>query len=188
MEEIITMESGLESNIKLGDGRFAPPLSYSDQFSTIELQSGNIVFSYLVEEARESACNSAKRIAKTSSGSYAEQIWALITSGKYRRGSLSYPQEAYDEIIESIETSINDSKPIELVFSFFPCKVRQPLKTMAKSGSEIDIGEIASLLRLYEICYGIMQIYEPGAKFNIMCDGFRYQDCFFDSDAAIHGY
>ncbi len=90
------------------------------KFSTIELQSGNIVFSYLVEEARESACNSAKRIAKTSSGSYAEQIWALITSGKYRRSSLSYPQEVYDEIIESIETSINERKPIELVFSFFP--------------------------------------------------------------------
>lgn len=77
---------------------------------------------------------------------------------------------------------------MKLTLSFFPAKVLNPLKTFAQKGSEVDLGEVASILHFYELALAISLLYAPGAQIVFTADGIKYHEVFgFSRDAAL-GY
>ena len=178
---------GLSYYAGLGDGRFAPPLSANDNFKDIDFISGDLNVQKLVEQSTLSAMRSVNGLLRVGV-SKAEQVWQLLSSRKYRRGPTEFLNSLHQSVIDNVNLSIVSGQDIELCISFFPCKLRQPLKTFSKLGSEVDIGELATLLRLKEICAAIELITDRHVVFRVLCDGFRYKSCFFDKEAAIKGY
>jgi len=171
----------------LGDGRFAPPLLANDNFKNIDFIAGDMNVTELVEQCRRSAMRSVESLPRIGL-SKAERVWQLLSSRKYRRGATEFLESLRPLALENIDHCLANDHDIELCVSFFPCKLRQPLKTFSKLGSEVDIGELATLLRLYEICIAIEAITGRRTVFHVLCDGFRYKSCFFDKEAAIQGY
>jgi hypothetical protein len=178
---------GLTHYAGLGDGRFTPPLSTTDDFNDIHMVSGTLDFRSLVDQATASAGRSVDTIGHNGM-SKPQRVWELLSSRKYRRGPTEFLDSARTAVLENVGFSIETGSQIELCVSFFPCKLRQPLKTFARLGSEIDLGELATVLRLYEICTAIEMITDRPTVFRVLCDGSRYKSCFFDKDNAIRGY
>ncbi len=183
----INANLGLEFYAGLGDGRFAPPLSANDNFRNFDFIVGDLDMAQLVEQSRRSAIRSVQNLPRTGL-STAERVWQLLSSRKYRRGRSEFLDLARPLALRNIEHCLSNDQDIALCISFFPCKLRQPLKTFSKLGSEVDIGELATLLRLYEICVAVEAITNRRTTFHVLCDGFRYKSCFFDKEAAIKGY
>lgn len=183
----INANLGLEYYAGLGDGRFAPPLSANDNFRDLDFIAGDLNVAQLVEQARRSAIRSVDSLPHAGL-SAAERVWHLLSSRKYRRGPTEFLELLRPLALRTIEHCLGNDQDITFCISFFPCKLRQPLKTFSKLGSEVDIGELATLLRLYEICVGVEAITNRRATFHVLCDGFRYKSCFFDKEAAIRGY
>lgn len=173
----------------IGDGRFDPVISRHDVFHGIEQVEGELDLSALTAEARRSAESRASKVmqglAKRSDGC---AVWDFLQLSHYRKGARqdAGPYHAY--VADRVRACQAARRPVTFTVSLFPCKVRQPLKTFAKSGAEVDIGELASLVRIFEIAYGVSCCHEFGSRFMICCDGHRYQTCFGDRTEAILGY
>ncbi len=106
----------------------------------------------------------------------AMQILKLLSMNRYRRGPIKYIEENEDIFLNKIKDAIRNDRPIELILVLFAFKILNPLKTWAEDGSEVDISEVASILRFYEISQAITHLYPNGAKFKISCDGRKYYD------------
>ena len=62
------------------------------------------------------------------------------------------------------------------------------MRTFASQGSEVDLSEIAALLRLYELASGIGILYSPGASITILSNGIRYSDVFCEPETNTINY
>ncbi len=172
---------------QIGEGRFFPPLSISDQFTVLNAVSGDVDFLGLKGQAEDAAKRQVHAVTKHHV-SAEEQIWGFLAKTRYRRGPLELMNTAREVVMPKLRASIHERSKIIVTISFFPCKVRQPLKTFAREGSEVDIGELGTLLRLYELSFGLSCLHPPGAQFVVTCDGMRYQRCFGDPVTAIETY
>ena len=137
--------------VAIGDNRFSPPIAPTDVFTPIECFQRDVEFSLMVREATDLAISSASRHNKKHLPK-GGKVLSLLLSSRYRRGVVSNIAMIKEKLVRQINTLCEKTEPIELLLSFFPCKVRQPLKTFFRNGGEIDLCEIASLLRLYEMC------------------------------------
>lgn len=184
------------SPVVISNQRFRRPLVSTDVLHSLKLVTGDISetgidISVLKSQAKASAVDRASRVkalANENNLTLAESIWLLINLNRYRRGKLSLSATARQKCINQITASVSAKRPIDLTMAFFPIKVRNPLKTLAKTGTEVDISELGCLFRLYEICLAIENLYAYGARFLISCDGYRYQSVCGDPEAGIRGY
>lgn len=170
--------------------RFESPLDPDAEYREVPLVEADIDLETLRLQAEAIAAKKAtdvsnkvlitKKMRNTEpelvTAKLAERILNLLILSRYRRGPVQFVNEGKQEFTEKICDAIRNDRPIELILSFFGYKVQNPLKTWAVEGSEVDISEMASILRFYEITEGIRAIYPPGAVFHIACDGRKYAD------------
>lgn len=186
----------------LSDHRFDKPLCQDDEFKDIpvrEAKPEELSLDSLKQQADDSAINEAKRAIMKNPGCpqneeehvalMAKRIFDLLTYKRYRRGPQKFvdgPDK--DNIMRQIIDRVRARQPVELILSFFGSKVQNELKTFAQDGTEVDLSEVASLLRFYEIARSIEAIYDFGAVVNVACDGRKYADSIGFSQEAGAGY
>ncbi len=177
--------------------RFASPISHEDEFLEIPVHEDTVNLDLLIEQAEDSATKRAKHVSKTSknhessrdvSEKIADQVLALLTLSRYRRGPVRYIEQARLTFKNQILHSVRHDEPIRLIASFFGSKVQNPVKTWSQDGTEVDISEVGSILRFYEITQAIENIYPRGAEFHIACDGCKYAESIGFSEDAGRGY
>lgn len=118
-----------------------------------------------------------------------DAIVSILTSNRYsRRGSTSKEdrKKLYATIYNQINTQIKNGERIKLIIPGFTTKAHNPLRVYARKLP--DLAEVASLVRLYEICYQINKIYPPGAEVVIITDGVVYAKLFGETEhlAKLH--
>jgi len=174
-----TEEKNKGPQAALNDTRFNIPFCTSDNFSEVDIVDGVFDLFALKKEAEESALKRVKQInEKHPNFSIEEKVLFFLSFGHYRRGPLHYAESAYDICKKQIKWCQENEEPITLTLSFFPFKVLNSLKTFAKNSFSVDLGEVGSVLRFYEIAFGISCLYEHGARTIITADGVKYYDVF----------
>ncbi len=187
----------MKSQAAISDHRFERPLCPDDLYAEIPLQSGDIDFAKLKDEAETNAERSAefvknhlpiprKMTPDEKVKARAQRILNLLMLTRYRRG----PKEFVDtqNTLARIVDSINSQSPVELILSFFGYKVCNRLKTWAETGTEVDLSETASLLRFYEIAKAIDHLHEGGGQVTVACDGSKYAPAVGFSEEQGKGY
>lgn len=175
------MSEQTQPEAALTDNRFETPFTLDDVFHDIESEAGDFDIHALKLQVEEIANRRSKEILKKQPchrKAIQEEIWDLITCKRFRKGPIDFANVAKEEMMRKITESLENKTPLVLTFSFYPAKVLNPLKTFSEDGSEIDIGEVASILRLYEITKTISAIHPYGVKFVITQDGLKYHDVF----------
>ncbi len=183
----------------MSDHRFEKPLGADDAYYDIPLESGTIDMDDLrgqsVFHGEKRAREASKRYAIPENAAGAEcvdaiaqRILGLLVMSRYRRGPVSFVSDAQPQFLSKIRAAILADRPVELVLSFFGSKVQNALKTFSKNGTEVDVSELASLLRFYEITQAIEAMYPPGAVFHVACDGRKYADAIGFTPEQGRGY
>lgn len=186
----------------LSDHRFNTPLNHGDEFRDIpmrEAKPGEVSLVGLRLQADESATKEARRAIERNPGCpknqedhdalLAKRIFDVLTCKRYRRGPQKFVEgQDQEAIIAQITDRIRLRQPVELILSFFGSKVQNQLKTFAEDGTEVDLSEVASLLRFYEIARSVEVVYDFGAEVKIACDGRKYADSIGFSAEAGSGY
>lgn len=186
----------------MSDHRFKLPLDpEGDTYSDIPVEEGTIdpegIVSSVRVDSMKRASEAMKRyevpgtdrsIESERIRAHAERILGLLLMSRYRRGPTKHVLDQKELFLQKIVRAIEQDKPVEFILSFFGSKVRNPLKTWAESGTEVDSSEMASLLRFYEISAAIKQLYSPGAIVHVACDGRKYADAIGFSEESGRGY
>lgn len=191
--------SSSRTEAAMSDHRFERPLEPDDVYATLPMRTGTIDLDALKGQALECGQLRAKDAAKRypirekaqtaeNARALAERILGLLVMSRYRRGPVQFVSESQDAFITKISAAILADRPIELILSFFGSKVRNPLKTYAEQGTEVDISEMASLLRFYEISQAIRALYAPGATVRVACDGRKYAPAIGFTEEQGRGY
>ncbi len=106
-----------------------------------------------------------------------DRIFDIIRSKRYRAGTAK--QTRFDDNKEIfrpiVERQIADGEPLQFVLPSFPFKHNNPVKVGRRSA---DMAEVLCLSNLYEACLALGHVYEPGARFVIVCDGLVYREMF----------
>ncbi len=136
--------------------------------------------------------HAAKRVARIQSVSRnvppEEQAWQFLTLARYRRGSRSLSETARERVLCQLRETVRRDLEISFTLCFLPVKVRNPLKTFAREGTEVDLGEAGALLRLHEIAIGLQMLLGRPAHARISSDGMRYADVLGYAPPMIRGY
>ncbi|MFA6253895.1 MAG: L-tyrosine/L-tryptophan isonitrile synthase family protein [Candidatus Paceibacterota bacterium] len=105
--------------------------------------------------------------------SVAEKILRIITSPKYRNGSLdTINLEKFKTFfLEKINFWVEKNEQIQFMLPAFPFKVANPLKS---SRRDADLAEVGAFCKFNEINLQIKEIYSPGIRFIIFHDGHLY--------------
>ena len=164
-------------SIGISDHRFRTPLGENDVFYPLALEEASVDLFRLKSEAEERAYEKTDALQQCSD-SIAEKCYSFFTSRCYRKGPNVFIHGVRELYLQQIRETIKKEQPLNLVISCMPVKVQHPLKSFATSGAEVDIGDVATLLRMYEIGFGLSRIHPIGAKMKILSDGARYQDVF----------
>ena len=181
--------------------RFEMPLKPTDVYRALAITRGDVDLAMFKDQATQHgdkrAKEASKRYAVPDAGTLtevervhalAERILGLLSMSRYRRGPIQFVQEGKPVFLQKISDAILQEKPVELIMSFYGLKVQNPLKTYGTDGSEVDVSEMASLLRFYEITQAIGKMYGPGAEFHIACDGRKYAEALGYTNAQASGY
>lgn len=178
----------------ISDHCFESPLSQEDVFHNIRCVEGRVNLALLKEQTDEKAAEAAKLAYRTAAkvryvtadqvvgptreirrrSSILEEIYALMVSSRYRRGSVGFVHKGRRHILQKIKAAMQAGRPIELLLEFFSFKMRNALRTFATAGSEVDLSEVATILRFHEIAQAIGQIYPSGAVVKVAFDGIKF--------------
>lgn len=177
------------SEAAMNDHRFERPLLVTDEFREIPLMEHSFDLFRLKKLAEQKGKERADYIRKNlGKESIAIKVFHFLTMNRYRRGSMKFIEQEKEKFLKQIEDSISLGLPIEIVISFFGYKALNPLKTWGIDGTEVDISEVGSILRFYEICVGIKELYPQGSCFKIACDGLKYSNAVGFTPEQGHGY
>jgi len=173
------------TTIPISDHGFETPLRETDVFHPIRYVSGDFDFQALKTQAEVKAMNSAARIVRIhklppihtplqARDIFAKRILGLLTSSRYRRGSIHYVTSFDTVFTSSILDAIAHDNPLELILEFFAFKMRNCLRTFGQDGTEVDLSEASTIVRLYEIACAIRHLYPPGAIVKVATDGNKF--------------
>ncbi len=176
-----------EATSFINDARFRSPLSADDQFIPLQTEEAMFDLHKFVEQAENSALTRALRIERAS-GTTAEKVWEFLMQKRYRRGSRDIAEQKKGEYLQKIARAEAAAQPLTLTMSFFPNKTRNSLRTFAQHGGEVDMSEMGTILRLYEIAFGLSHLYKSGARFLVTSDGKKYSEAFSDPPEAYETY
>jgi pyoverdine/dityrosine biosynthesis protein Dit1 len=119
--------------------------------------------------------------------SVAEKILRIMTSRKYRAGSINLLHlEKYKDIfLKNINYFVERNEPVQFMLPAFPFKIKNPLKSMR---GDADLAEVASFCKFNEINLQIKKVYPQGAQFHIFHDGHLYYRHFLHSKEDADRY
>ena len=188
MDKSTTISCGPKA--ALNDNRFAMPFDIGDDYQNIDAVTGDFDLLSLKAEAEKKALGRASKILRSpeSYPTLTDKIFAFVSLARYRRGKIIHTESAKKICQKQIAWCESHEKPISITLSFFPCKVINPLKTFANEASCVDLGEAGSLLRFYEVAFGLSRFYKNGVKFVITADGIKYHDVFGYDKAEAKKY
>lgn len=176
----------------LSDHRFGNPLRAEDRFNQIEIVTGAVDLEALKQDAEGRATRKIDEARKSVSPAHhnpertREELWHVMMLNDYRNGSRAQAEEGKETITRPILDAVAAKQQLEITFSFFPIKILNPLKTFAQNGTEVDIGEVGVILRLYEMARVMSAFYRKGVQFVVAADGAKYHDVIgFDHGAVI---
>jgi pyoverdine/dityrosine biosynthesis protein Dit1 len=117
-----------------------------------------------------------------------DKVLSVLLNSNFRKGTLNTIAEHLPVFRSSIEVAIRESRAIELVLPTLPCKSTNPLCT-GQPAHAIDLGEYAFFSQMRDIALSVENIFPPGIRINLICDGVVYADLFWHGDAAsAHAY
>ena len=121
------------------------------------------------------------------SSSIAEKILRIVTSQKYRAGSLYLIsiEQHKDAWLSKLQHHIDKNESVQFMLPAFPFKIRNPLKS-SRGGA--DLAEVASFCKFNEINLQIRKVYNPGAEFHIFHDGHLYYRHFLHAKEDADNY
>ncbi len=118
-----------------------------------------------------------------------DQILSVVLNSNFRKGSLDLIRPHLDVFRAHIRHAIRRQLPVEIVLPTAPFKNGNPLSTPHEHGGTVDLGEFAHMAQVRDLCRSIEAIYQPGARFIILCDGIVYTDIFHTNGLiAAEGY
>lgn len=164
-------------NAALLSDRFEIPLAQRG-FADLVLSEQDIDLLILKHETDERIAERFKKCRANPGVSLSQTIFEVLSSNRYRYGPKAYHESAQAINEGKIARAQARELPIFLTFSFFPAKAPNPLKTFGSSCAGVDMGECASLLRLYELAAILSQAYEPGVRWLVGMDGVKYHEVF----------
>lgn len=117
-----------------------------------------------------------------------EQALQLLALSRYRRGSRTLSETGHERAAEQIRESIRRDLDVTFTLCFLPAKIRHPLKTFARDGTEVDLGEAGALLRLHEVATALSLLLHRTVRATISSDGMRYAHCMGVKSETVRGY
>lgn len=128
-------------------------------------------------------CVNNKYFGKQNVEIISNKIVNVLLNRRYRRGTIE--SNSPNLLLSKCKYFVENDKPLEMNISLFPCKIPNKFKTF---GPLPDLADVLSLLRLYEICVAVRNVYKNGIKFCIFMDGYRFKDICRFSDENIKIY
>ena len=117
-----------------------------------------------------------------------EQAWELLTLSRYRRGPKALTETAKERSLAQIRETVRRDLELTFTLCFLPAKIRHPLKTFARDGTEVDMGEAGAILRLHELATGLSDLLHRPARATVSSDGMRYAHCMGVTSQTVRGY
>lgn len=157
-----------------------------------ELWINKIEIMGLLDNLKKQSIRKALNIAKCINNKYfgkqdveiiSNKIVNVLLNRRYRRGTIE--SNSPNLLLSKCKYFVENNKPLEMNISLFPCKIPNKFKTF---GPLPDLADVLSLLRLYEICMAVKNVYKNGIKFCIFMDGYRFKDICRFSDENIKIY
>lgn len=111
-------------------------------------------------------------------GSTTECILKILTSNRFRKGSLNKVDFKYyrHSIFQLIRRRVRKNEPLQITLLACPFKVPNPRKVLSRVTP--DLAEIGMLIKLNELNSVIKHIYPPGVEITIIHDGLFYNKPF----------
>ncbi len=166
-----------QENAALLGNRFEIPFSVTDR-SRLLLNREDIDILRMKSMIDEAVEWKRVIVEKETENVLEKRLFKVLATGYYRYGPIHFIEESWDKNKEKIGKAETQWVPIFLTLSFFPAKAPNPLKTFWNSSAAIDIGELASVLRFYEIASLMSKFHEPGVRFLIVFDWLKYHQVF----------
>ena len=176
------MDASTQPIAMLHDVRFNNPFEDGDLFYDLSIELMDFNLFNLKQEAEQYAERMAKKARALPN--IHDRLTYILTHKRYRKGSKKFfPKE---ETVNQLDAARRSNTSFNMTLSFFPVKVTSKLKTFAQFGSEIDSGEVASVLRFYEIARAINIACDVDACWRITLDGIKYSSVFgYDPKHAV---
>jgi pyoverdine/dityrosine biosynthesis protein Dit1 len=176
------------ASVKISDVHFDPPLDAADLYADIEtIVDDGMVASMLEEARREVSGLLAEPKCATTGASPAAILESLSHCGVVAPDS-AQAAAGHADIVAKLAQATDAQMPVEFVLSLFPCKGCHPLRTLARSGSEIDFGDVVCLVRLVRLIAAVSRVHRHGARITILSNGRRYSDVFFEQRSDVDLY
>lgn len=118
-------------------------------------------------------------LARNNNMSVAEQIYAIATHSRFRRGNYNLIAEYENNFLEHISRRVEMENPIRLTLPTLPFKDQNPLTTQ-RAIEQVDLGELLFFRQLGDLCESVKQVYRPGMVVDMVSDGTLYQKIFLD--------
>jgi len=122
-----------------------------------------------------------KLITSSSNEDTPRRILDLMLMGNIRRGARGKIEPFLGSILKKIELLVRHELPVTFVLPTLPFKDQSPLTTGLPIDA-VDFGEYAFFAQIKRITEAIQEIYEPGAHFTLLCDGYIYADIFANNN------
>jgi pyoverdine/dityrosine biosynthesis protein Dit1 len=175
-------------SVAISDVEFVPALRADDIYAEIDLQEDDGTVERILLDAREEVRTLLEPAVPAGIDCDVSDILdALLSSGIADAESLLSAKGDH-QIAGKLLQDLRNGRPITFILSLFPCKGCHPLRTFARSGAEVDLGEVACVVRLVRLLASINRIYRSGARLTILSNGRRYSDVFFEQRSQVDGY
>lgn len=119
-------------------------------------------------------------------GSTVDAILEIMLSNQVRRGKKILIEPCLEELKEKVAVLVKNTQPISFILPSLPFKDQSPFVTQA-SIDHVDLCEYAFFAQIKRIISAIQHVYEPGAHFTVLCDGYVFAPIFANGDAEGAG-
>lgn len=94
----------------------------------------------------------------------------------------------FTELVELLESHLEEENRLMFVLPSFPFKDQNFFRTFDAAPNDLDMGEIALLIRLHSLSIAFYQVHPFGADWVILSDGNMYADIFGCDQNLVQNY
>jgi pyoverdine/dityrosine biosynthesis protein Dit1 len=175
-------------SVAISDVEFVPALMADDIYAEIDLREDDGSIERILLGAREEVRSLLEPVVEARADCDVSDILDALQSSGIADAESLRSAKGDRQIAGKLREDLRNGRPLKFILSLFPCKGCHPLRTFARTGAEIDLGEVACVVRLVRLLASINRIYRPGARLTILSNGRRYSDVFFEQQSHVDGY